>query len=36
LIQRDTWRSIERTFYGFGEAEALFARRPAEAGSLEI
>jgi 2-methylisocitrate lyase-like PEP mutase family enzyme len=25
LIQRGTWRSIERTFYGFGEAEGLFA-----------
>ena len=27
LIQHGTWRSIERTFYGFGEAEALIARR---------
>jgi 2-methylisocitrate lyase-like PEP mutase family enzyme len=25
LRQRGTWRSIERTFYGFGEAESLFA-----------
>lgn len=30
LFRRGTWRSIERTFYGFGEAEALFAQRPAE------
>jgi len=28
LIQKGTWGVIERTFYGFGEAEALFARRP--------
>src|SRR5262245_29772728 len=28
LIQDGTWRSIERTFYGFGEAETLLARRP--------
>jgi 2-methylisocitrate lyase-like PEP mutase family enzyme len=27
LIQKGTWRSIERTFYGFAEAEALFAGR---------
>lgn len=27
LRQQGTWRSIERTFYGFGEAEALFAPR---------
>ena len=27
LIQKGTWAAIERTFYGFGEAEALFARR---------
>ncbi len=27
LRQHGTWRSIERTFYGFGEAEALFAGR---------
>ena len=31
LIQHGTWRSIERTFYGFGEAEALFASRTREA-----
>jgi 2-methylisocitrate lyase-like PEP mutase family enzyme len=30
LIQHGTWRSIERTFFGFGEAEALFARRSHE------
>jgi 2-methylisocitrate lyase-like PEP mutase family enzyme len=30
LRQHGTWRSIERTFYGFGEAEALFAHRPDE------
>jgi 2-methylisocitrate lyase-like PEP mutase family enzyme len=36
LVQHGTWRSIERTFYGFAEAEALFARRPAEAASSEI
>lgn len=27
LIQQGTWRSIERTFYGFGEAERLLAHR---------
>jgi 2-methylisocitrate lyase-like PEP mutase family enzyme len=27
MKQKGTWRSIERTFYGFAEAEALFARR---------
>jgi 2-methylisocitrate lyase-like PEP mutase family enzyme len=27
LIQKGTWAAIERTFYGFGEAEALFAGR---------
>jgi len=27
LIQKGTWGAIERTFYGFAEAEALFARR---------
>ena len=27
VLQAGTWISIERTFYGFGEAEALFARR---------
>jgi 2-methylisocitrate lyase-like PEP mutase family enzyme len=26
LRQHGTWRSIEATFYGFGEAEALFSR----------
>jgi 2-methylisocitrate lyase-like PEP mutase family enzyme len=26
LHQHGTWRSIESTFYGFGEAEALFSR----------
>lgn len=30
LIQHGTWRSIEQTFYGFGEAEALFAHRSQE------
>jgi 2-methylisocitrate lyase-like PEP mutase family enzyme len=25
MIQKGTWRSIERSFYGFAEAEALFA-----------
>src|SRR5262249_50250451 len=34
LIQHGTWRSIERTFYGFGEAERLLARRSAEAQPL--
>jgi 2-methylisocitrate lyase-like PEP mutase family enzyme len=29
LREYGTWRSIERTFYGFGEAEALFARHSA-------
>jgi 2-methylisocitrate lyase-like PEP mutase family enzyme len=28
LRQHGTWQSIEETFYGFGEAEALFSRRP--------
>jgi 2-methylisocitrate lyase-like PEP mutase family enzyme len=27
LIQQGTWQSIERTFYGFGEAEQLFTSR---------
>ena len=27
LIAHGTWRSIERTFYGFAEAETLFARQ---------
>src|SRR5262249_2207738 len=27
MRQRGTWSSIERTFYGFGEAESLFASR---------
>jgi len=27
LIQKGTWAAIERTFYGFAEAEALFAGR---------
>jgi 2-methylisocitrate lyase-like PEP mutase family enzyme len=27
VLESGTWTSIERTFYGFGEAEALFARR---------
>lgn len=27
VFHSGTWTSIERTFYGFGEAEALFARR---------
>ena len=27
VFHAGTWTSIERTFYGFGEAEALFARR---------
>jgi 2-methylisocitrate lyase-like PEP mutase family enzyme len=31
LIQHGTWRSIEASFYGFGEADALFARRSLEA-----
>ena len=26
IKQQGTWRSIEETFYGFAEAEALFAR----------
>ncbi len=29
LRERGTWQSIERTFYGFAEAEALFAREQA-------
>jgi len=28
LHQHGTWQSIEETFYGFGEAEALFSQRP--------
>jgi 2-methylisocitrate lyase-like PEP mutase family enzyme len=28
LHQHGTWQSIEETFYGFGEAEALFSERP--------
>jgi 2-methylisocitrate lyase-like PEP mutase family enzyme len=28
LRQHGTWRSIEDTFYGFGEAEALFSHEP--------
>jgi 2-methylisocitrate lyase-like PEP mutase family enzyme len=27
LMERGTWRSIEQTFYGFGEAEQLFTHR---------
>ena len=27
VLESGTWTSIERTFYGFGEAEALFAAR---------
>jgi 2-methylisocitrate lyase-like PEP mutase family enzyme len=27
MLEHGTWKSIERTFYGFGEAEALFAER---------
>jgi 2-methylisocitrate lyase-like PEP mutase family enzyme len=27
MRQQGTWRSIERSFYGFGEAESLFASR---------
>ena len=27
MRQKGTWSSIERSFYGFGEAEALFASR---------
>jgi 2-methylisocitrate lyase-like PEP mutase family enzyme len=27
VLEAGTWTSIERTFYGFGEAEVLFARR---------
>jgi 2-methylisocitrate lyase-like PEP mutase family enzyme len=34
LIQHGTWRSIEASFYGFGEADALFARRSLEARPL--
>jgi len=29
LRQHGTWRSIEQTFYGFGEAEALFSPQPS-------
>lgn len=32
LIQCGTWRSIERTFYGFGEAETLLAPTSQAAG----
>jgi hypothetical protein len=28
MKQQGTWRSIEETFYGFAEAEALFAHQP--------
>jgi 2-methylisocitrate lyase-like PEP mutase family enzyme len=35
LNQKGTWRAIERTFYGFAEAEALFARRPEVDGVRE-
>jgi 2-methylisocitrate lyase-like PEP mutase family enzyme len=34
LIQDGTWRSIERTFYGFVEAETLLARHSSEASPL--
>jgi 2-methylisocitrate lyase-like PEP mutase family enzyme len=27
MLEHGTWKSIERSFYGFGEAEALFAER---------
>ena len=27
VLEEGTWTSMERSFYGFGEAEALFARR---------
>jgi 2-methylisocitrate lyase-like PEP mutase family enzyme len=30
LHQHGTWRSIEESFYGFGEAEALFSQRPPD------
>ena len=30
LSRHGTWRAIERTFYGFGEADALLAGRPSE------
>ena len=30
LRQHGTWRSIEETFYGFGEAEALFSQQPSQ------
>jgi 2-methylisocitrate lyase-like PEP mutase family enzyme len=30
LHQHGTWRSIEASFYGFGEAEALFSPRPPD------
>lgn len=33
VLRTGTWTSIERTFYGFGKAEALFARRPNGSGS---
>jgi hypothetical protein len=29
LRQHGTWQSIEETFYGFGEAEELFAPQPS-------
>jgi 2-methylisocitrate lyase-like PEP mutase family enzyme len=31
LLRQGTWRSIERTFYGFSEAEQLFPQRPMAA-----
>jgi len=34
MKQQGTWRSIEETFYGFAEAEALFARPAAVSRSL--
>lgn len=27
VLDQGTWAAIERTFYGFAEAQALFARR---------
>ena len=30
LRQHGTWRSIEETFYGLGEAEALFSQQPSQ------
>lgn len=30
MQRHGTWGTIERTFYGFGEAEALFARSPVD------